>query len=173
MLQVKPCPLPPDALLRICKQQGAYVDCFAVDIAMAVSQVQFVEAFYTSAVFRVERWILRWALSRPSTDLQARQLAEASIDAFAAWTVQPRSADQLLLADIAGSTRSWLMVEPGRSGAEGATRLYFGSAVMPKSGSSAARPEMAFLFRALLGFHKLYSRVLLGAARSRLMRGRA
>ena len=40
------------------------------------------------------------------------------------------------------------------------TRLYFGSAVV----------RLDLLFNALLGFHKLYSRLLLHAAHSRLTR---
>jgi hypothetical protein len=45
--------------------------------------------------------------------------------------------------------------------------LYFGSAVIPvrtKSGETA----LGFPYGALLGFHKLYSRILLRAARLRL-----
>ena len=54
--------------------------------------------------------------------------------------------------------------------APGATRLYFGSAVVPVRDRVSGQPRMGFVFQALLGFHKLYSRVLLGAARSRLAR---
>jgi hypothetical protein len=44
------------------------------------------------------------------------------------------------------------------SAGEARTRLYFGSAVV----------SLSFGFRALLGLHKVYSRVLLHAAKSRL-----
>lgn len=43
------------------------------------------------------------------------------------------------------------------------TTLYFGSAVVPRK-----RGGMGWPFTALLGFHKLYSRVLLGSAVRRL-----
>ena len=81
--------------------------------------------------------------------------------------MEARGTDQLLLCDVGGSTRSWLMVEPVHAAS---TRLYFGSAVVPKHDKASSRKRMGFPFNALLGFHKLYSRILLGAARSRLAR---
>ena len=169
MRVVQPCALPPAALLRNSLDQGAYADCFVTEVPLAVSHAEFVEAFYTTAVFGIERWILRWALSRPSTHDEARQLAIGARDAFAAWTVLGRATDQLHLADVTGRTQSWLMVAPVvRVGSHG-TRLYFGSAVMPRRRRALGPAEMGFVFRALLGFHKLYSRVLLSAARSRVL----
>ena len=44
------------------------------------------------------------------------------------------------------------------------TRLYFGSAVVPVANKSTGKGKMGFAFKALLGFHKLYSRALLHAA---------
>ncbi len=57
------------------------------------------------------------------------------------------------------------MGEPGRSSS---TRLYFGSAVVPRQSAGAGKPVMGSLFQALLGFHRLYSRLLLRAASKRL-----
>lgn len=131
------------------------------------SHSAFVEAFYTTALFKVERLILAWFVARPSTDLQARQLAEGSTDSFAAWRVEGRAPDQLLLTDFVGRTRSWLMVAPV-PGANARTRLYFGSAVVPRGHAGKGPPRMGLAFHALLGFHKLYSRLLLRAARSRM-----
>jgi hypothetical protein len=68
-------PLPPGALLAKYVREGAYADCYVTDIAGAVSHAQYVEAFYTTAVFKLERLILKWAVSKPSTDGEARQLA--------------------------------------------------------------------------------------------------
>lgn len=170
MAHVHPCPLPVDALLA--RYAGAgYVDCFTAEVRGAVSHAQFVEAFYTGGVFKLERWLLRLFLSKPSTDDEARQLAAGRLGNFSAWRVEGRATDQLLMCDIAGRTRSWLMVarEPGGV----ATRLYFGSAVVPATPPSIGRQEMGFLFTALLRLHKIYSRVLLGAARSRLSRAGA
>jgi len=166
MPRVRPCPLPAEALLARYADTGAYADCYQAEVLAPITQAQFIEAFYTGSVFRLERLLLRLLLSKPSTDAQARQLAAGAIGEFAAWRVEDRTADQLLLSDMAGRTRSWLMVEP--SGAS--TTLYFGSAVVPVVERSSGRPGLGFMFRALLGFHKLYSRVLLGAARARLAR---
>jgi hypothetical protein len=60
------------------------------------------------------------------------------------------------------------MVAPLQTGSSPSTLLYFGSAVVPVRDMVSGQPRLGFLFKALLGFHKLYSRVLLRAARSRL-----
>jgi hypothetical protein len=52
----------------------------------------------------------------------------------------------------------------------GLGRLYFGSAVVLVTDKASGQVRMGFRFKALLGFHKLYSRILLYAARSRLAR---
>jgi hypothetical protein len=132
-----------------------------------VSHEQYVTAFYTTAVFKLERVILKWAVRKPSTDEQARQLAAGALDGFAAWTVEKRSADQLLLCDFMGRTRSWLMVEPVLDGPGPATRLYFGSAMTPRRESTS----MGWGFSATVPLHQFYSRILLNAARARLLRG--
>jgi hypothetical protein len=163
---ISACELPSSALLRKYVDTGAYTDCYVTEITTSVSQAEYVEAFYTTAVFKLERLILRWLVAKPSSDSDARRLANAEIDSFAAWSVEDRAPNQLLLCDFQHRTRSWLMVAPIESGDAG-TRLYFGSAVVPvreRSGEAA----LGFTFSALLGFHKLYSRILLRAARSRL-----
>jgi hypothetical protein len=114
--------------------------------------------------------LLAWFVSKPSSDAQARQLAAGELDTFAAWVVEGRSVDQLLMSDFSGRTRSWLMVAAGPGDAPATTRLYFGSAVVPIRDKTSGQPRMGAAFRAMLGFHKLYSRVLLRAACSRLKR---
>jgi len=168
---VDACPLPAEALLNRYRGGGAFADCYVTEIPRAVSHAEFVEAFYITALFKLERLLLRLFLSRASTDGQAAGLARGELDAFAAWAVEGRAPDQLLLADVGGGTRSWLMVatSPGVAG----TRLYFGSAVVPRRSARFGRDGLGPLFSALLGFHKLYSRLLLRAARSRLARRRA
>ena len=156
--------LPQDALLRKDRDAGAYTDCYATEIATRVSHAVYVEAFYTTWVFKLERLLLKWFVSKPSTDDDARRLARGELDAFAAWTVEGRARDQILLVDFMGRTKSWLMIAPlGDAG----TRLYFGSAVV-KVRDEAGRPQLGSTYKALLGFHKLYSRILLAAAKSRL-----
>jgi hypothetical protein len=165
--------LPAAALLRKYRDSGAYTDCYATDIGRIVSQAEYVEAFYTSGVFRIERLLLSWFASRPSTDLQAQELGSEKRSSFAAWTVEARAPDQLLLCDFQGHTRSWLMSVPGAAGASPSTRLYFGSAVVPVVNVHTGEARMGSVFRALLGFHKVYSRVLLRAAASRLAHSQA
>jgi hypothetical protein len=164
------CPLPAEALLNRYRTEDGFADCYVTEIPRAVSQAEFVEAFYTTALFKLERLLLRLFLSRPSTDRQAAGLARGELDAFAAWAVEGRAPGQLLRADLGGRTRYWLLAAPSEGSA--GTRLYFGSAVVPRRSSRSGRAEMGPLFDALLGFHKLYSRLLLRAARSRLSRHR-
>lgn len=146
--------------------QGAYLDCYATEIAHAVTHAQFVEAFYTTWLFKLERWILAWSVKKPSSDEEARDLANARRTAFAAWTEEARGENQLLMCDFLGHTRSWLMVSPRDAG----TRLYFGSVVTSRRNERTGRAELGRTYRLLLGFHKLYSRALLAAARSKLRR---
>ena len=169
MLKIHINRIPTVALLGKYANSGTYTDCFAVDIARSVSHAEFVEAFYTGRLFKLERLLLRMFLSKPSTDLQARQLAAGELNEFAAWTVEARTEDQLLLRAIDGRTRSWLMVST--TDVPSGTRLYFGSALLPgrKTGNaSTGKPTMGFTFKALLSFHNFYSRALLSAAARRL-----
>lgn len=161
--------LPPVALLRKYDDGHSFTDCYAAETAGDVTLADFVSAFYTTPLFRLERFILTWLVRRPSTDADAQALARGEADTFAAWRVEARADGQLLLT--AGRTRSWFMVAPVamESGAPG-TRLYFGSAVVAEAAQPGEKPELGLLFRALLGFHRLYSRALLSAALSRLGR---
>jgi hypothetical protein len=155
--------LPARAFLQGYARAGAYADCFVTELPRAVTQAAFVEAFYTTWLFKLERLVLRWVVARPSTDAQARELAKGARESFAAWDVERRDHEQLLMCDLAARTRSWLMTEASESG----TRLYFGSAVVPSLGADG-KPRMGAVFRLLLGFHQLYSRLLLRAAARRL-----
>jgi hypothetical protein len=141
-------------------------DCFSISVDRGISLADFVHAFYASPVFRIERLILG-LLGSPSTDVQARQLADGTGISFAVWRVGERSATQLLMCDCYGQTRSWFRVVP-LSG--GRTLLQFGSAVASWSGLEATPRARGFLYRLLLKFHVLYSQILLHAARRRLMR---
>jgi hypothetical protein len=165
---VQACDLPADALLNLyAGQQGAYTDCFVVEVDQPVSHPAYVEAFYTTAVFKLERLLLSLFIARPSTDEQARALAHAQANVFSAWDVEARGPDQLLMCDMGQRTRSWLMCAPAEGGG---TRLYFGSAVVPIVDRQTGEKDIGGLYRASLGFHKLYSRVLLSSTASRLRR---
>lgn len=169
---IEPCELPSTALLRHYHEVGAYTDCYSTELAWSVSQAEYVAAFYTTWVFKLERRLLAWFVAKPSTDQQARALAAGETDAFAAWSVEGRSSDQLLMCDYQRRTRSWLMSAATANGMSAGTRLYFGSAVVPVIARRSGRKTMGPVFAALLGFHKIYSRVLLRAAVSRLLRTR-
>lgn len=153
--------LPAGALLARYSGGRGYADCLVVTVPGRVTQAAFVEAFYTTALFRLERLVLAALLRRPSTDRQARALAAAETEAFAAWTVEARAPDQILLCDFLGSTRSWLMSAPDPA----STTLWFGTAVVPRGRGGG----LGAGFRLMLPFHRLYARALLRAAVRRVM----
>lgn len=145
---------------------GNYTDCYSTEIPKQIALPEFVFAFYTTSLFKLERLILKWTVAKPSTNNQARQLADGSTGKFAAWQVEKRSKREILLCDFLGRTRSWLMVIPLEADSDSGTQLYFGSAVVPKRKKSS----LEFRIRALSGFHQIYSVLLLYSARSSLMR---
>lgn len=171
MSSIQGCALPEKALLNKYARAGAYTDCYTTEVPRSVSHAEYVEAFYTGTLFKLERLLLAWFASRPSTDAQAKGLATGVLGTFAAWRVEERSTNQLLVCDFTGRTRSWLMVAPAGSSNSAFTRLYFGSAVVPLVDTRSGQPTLGFNFNALLGFHRLYSRALLSATRSRLRKG--
>lgn len=158
--------LPYGALLQRYQDKGAYTDCYRIEIAAPVCFADYVAAFYTTPLFKLERLILASLIARPSTDHEARDLAEGKLATFAAWDVECRESNQILLCDYQGRTRSWLMTAASGDGAT--TGLYFGSAVVPSAGRGSGRRKMGSGFSFLRGFHKLYSRMLLRAAYRRL-----
>jgi hypothetical protein len=159
--------LPPGALHESYARDGAYTDCYVTTIDRAVTHEEFVAAFYTTWLFKLERWILSWTVKKPSTDAQARDIARGAIHQFAAWTEEARTADQLLMCDFLKHTRSWFRVSHPSAQL---TVLFFGSVVTSRMNPVTGQRELGRGYRALLGFHQLYSRALLAAARSRLSR---
>lgn len=169
LAEIQSCEIPESAFLSRYATDGGYVDCYHAEVERVVSHAEFVEAFYTTFVFRLERFILKWLVDRPSSDSDVRDLAVGASTSFAAWRVEDRNANQLLLADFTGHTKSWLMTLPiERDAGDARTRLYFGSAVVPRLNARTGKMELPATHRRLLGFHKLYSRVLLRATRTRL-----
>ncbi len=168
-----PTELPEAALLRQLLRNGNHTDCWTTQLAIGVTQAQYVEAFYTTTLFKAERLVLRLLAFKPSTDHGARDLAQSRSDSFAVWRVAQRRPEQILLTDQTGRTSSWLMAVPEQDPASGArTRLYFGSAVIGRTDRTTGQRELGLVFHALLGFHKLYSRLLLQAAAARLLAGK-
>jgi len=169
--------VPEDALL--CTYQGGLRperwdgsgDCFSVAVDRVTPLGEFVFAFYTSPVFRIERSILGLLAGAPSTHAEARRLADGSGTSFAIWRLGERTATQLLMCDRYERTRSWFAVVPLK---DGRTLLQFGSAVASGNDHrTSARAARGYLFRLLLRFHVTYSQVLLHAAKRGVMRNRA
>jgi hypothetical protein len=169
--------VPPDALLKTFRggahpeRWGKYADCFAVDVEADVELPDFVFAFYTSALFGIERLLLHVLINAPSSRADARAVADGSSDTFAAWYVGQRTPTQLLMCDRYERTRSWFCVEP-KSG--GATCLRFGSAVAAKridltrAAEGRDGSERPAAFSLMLQFHVIYSQALLHAAKKNL-----
>lgn len=169
MSTVQPCEVPLNSLLRQYKDKPGFADCYVAQVPGLVTQQAFIEAFYTSPLFKVERTILEYLASRPATDADAKALAGGTAARFSAWGIEAQSSSELLLADFTGRTRSWLMAAPATGADQQArTLLYFGSAVVPHSSHGSQTQSMGWLFYALMGFHRLYSRLLLSAASKRL-----
>jgi hypothetical protein len=169
MSAVHPCEVPLNTMLRRYKDGAGYADCYVTEVQGAITQEVFIEAFYTSPLFKVERTILKYLASRPANDAEAKQLATGNATKFSAWRIERQSTLELLLVDVTGRTRSWLMATPGTGSVTApSTLLYFGSAVVPRTSHGSTTPSMGWPFHALSGFHRLYSRLLLSAASRRV-----
>lgn len=166
MPSVQACTVPSPSLLSRYTADGAFTDCYVTELPTSVAHSDFVEALYLGTLMRIERKLIGWLLSKPTSNAHVRELAMGETADFAAWEVEERTPSELLLRDQTGRTRSWLMTQA----LPGATRLYFGSAVLPRIDHKTGARHMGPLFKALLGFHRLYSKLLLSSARSRLER---
>lgn len=156
--------VPGDSLLhRYAANPEDFTDCFEVMHPLAVDFETYVAAFYTTWLFRMERFGLSIALRRRIRDADAVALAGGRVDRFAVWEVEDRTEGQLLLRDTSGHTRSYLALVAKEGGV---TRLIFGSAVV--AGPDGTLPVLA---RALMPFHRLYSKLLLRTAERKLRRG--
>ena len=78
MSSVQPVELPANFLLLGYRRDGGYADCYVTRVSGTVSQAMFVEAFYTSALFRIVRTLLAFLARRPAADDDAAALAAAS-----------------------------------------------------------------------------------------------
>ncbi len=140
-----------------------YMDCFVADVAGIVTLSQYIEAFYSSLPFRMERRLIQWLIGKKSSADDVRALASGRAETLSAWVVLARTDNQILLGDYQSNTRSWLALLPLSSGK--VTRLHFGSGIRSVRDPETGEPTMTWGFRALGGFHILYSKILLAAAR--------
>ena len=160
------CEVSPEvSLLNAYRERKAYTDAFYVEVAGTVTFSAYIEAFYTTPLFKLERQVLATLVAKPSSDAEARALALSERTRFAAWAVEARDMNQIVMCDFMQKTRSWLMVEPLR---DGGTRLWFGSAIVPERVSVAGQVYLGAGFQQLVWFHRLYSRALLKAAARRV-----
>ena len=158
--------LPDEALLQRYRHDGSYTDCYRMDVPRHITMPEYIATFYTTPLFKIERGILALVAGKSSSDEAAHHLAQGHTTNFAAWSVEDRANNQLLLRDFLGRTRSWLMVEPGQT----STRLYFGSAVVPKSISASGKASFGLAFHALHAFHHMYTKALMRAAQSKFIK---
>ncbi len=168
MPKVNECELPNIALSAGYKTQGAFVDCYYSEIAKDVSLDEYIQAFYTTPLFKLERSLLSLATFKCASDHDALALSLGKSECYSIWTVEGREANQILMRDFTGNTRSWLMVKKASAGGAG-TRLYFGSVVVPKGTSENGKKSFGNFFHLFDKFHQVYSRALLSAAYRKLM----
>jgi hypothetical protein len=167
-IPIRKCPVPANTILEAYSMNGAYADCYETQVPCRVAFSEFIFAFYTTPLFKLERWILKLTVAKPSTDMQARQLAEGVMSEFAAWHVEDRRENELLMCDFRGQTRSWLSVAPVKTVNGDRTQLYFGSAVLPIRNPKTGGLALGSGYQILLGFHKVYSVLLLYTSGQRI-----
>ena len=164
-ISIRKSPIPAGTMLERYAKNGAYADCYRTDLPQSISFPEFIFAFYTTPLFKLERVILKLVVAKPSTDVQAKEIAEGAGLEFAAWKVEGRSENELLMCDFRGHTRSWFMITSRSTDFAPRTRLYFGSAVVPRLNPKTGKKSIGPVYRALLGFHQIYSILLLYSAR--------
>jgi hypothetical protein len=157
--------LPAISLLQAYRDRRAYTDCFYIDLRDTLTLSDYIEAFYTNWLFKLERLVLATLVAKASTDIQAAALAQGERTKFAAWTVETRTEDQIVMRDYQSKTSSWLMCAPQD---DGTTRLYFGSAIVPARIRPDGSVDLGAGFNQLVGAHRLYSVALLKATAARL-----
>ena len=79
MSAVQPCEVPPNSLLSAYQEGAGFADCYVTEVPGTVTQAAFVQAFYTSPLFKVERTLLKYLAARPATDADAGQLSEGIV----------------------------------------------------------------------------------------------
>ncbi len=168
-MKIDAAPLPIDALLQSYVKSGDYTDCFSTIVEGRITQADFIEAFYNSRIFKLERFVLTVLVFKQSSDKQAGQLAIGTRETYAAWDLEARNENQILMCDFQKATRSWLMTQAAENDQ---TRLYFGSAVVGKKSKSGDVKQLPLLVRLLMPAHRFYARSLLRSAAARLKRQR-
>lgn len=166
MTQVSAPELPPESLLARLRGPECYRDAFRASLPGEVSLGELVTAFFSSRVFLTERMALH-LIGRGAGQAEIAALAAGETQRFAAWEMEAREENQLLMHDFLDQTCCWLAVSTrGPDGAlcgplpvpeVGRTFIWFGTGVREVGGP---------IMRHLQGAHRFYARQLLaGAAR--------
>lgn len=166
-MAIRACTLPADAFLRRYAQGDGYTDCYVTEVPGHIPLGQYVEAFYTTWLFKAERAVLSLA-GHKSTDADATAVAWGTSFSFAAWRVEESDEDQLLMCDVTGRTKSWFKIATISGDTSRQTLLYFGSGITAAESGKAGQKSIGPVFKVLTGFHKLYSRALLAATRRKI-----
>lgn len=168
MLSIEKCEVLLNSLVASFLEKG-YADSYRTEVDGHISMEDYVYKFYTSPLFKLERFILKWLVRKPSTDTQAKELLEGNSNKFAAWTLEDRGEHELLMRDMADRTRSWFMVNHLGTKENPKTQLYFGTGISPSPKRKNRKSSIGFFFNALLPFHKVYSVLLLYFAKRQLI----
>lgn len=161
-------PLPDDSLLARHRGPECYRDAFRVEVPGDVSLAELITVFFGSGAFLPERTALR-LIGRGAGRAEIAELADGRAKRFAAWELEAREENELLMHDFLDKTCCWLAVSPGgeapdlagglpRPGA-GRTYLWFGTGVRDFEGPIISRLREA---------HRWYARWLLAGAARRL-----
>ena len=162
--------IPSHALSAKYLEEGAFVDCYYIEIPEEITLDKYIEAFYTTPLFKVERTILSIATFKSATDRDAAELSLGKSSSYSIWTVESRKSNQVLLCDFTRKTRSWLMVKTSKNEDSVISRLFFGSVVVPSKVSESGHASFGLLFHLFSRFHLSYSKALLNAAYKKLLR---
>ena len=156
--------IPQECLLRAYElTDGCYTDCYQIDVDGPPDFQRYIRLFFDTWIFRLERRILALSGQKFATTEDVEALACGEIDRFAAWRVEKRTANELLMTAQKGRIRTWLYLPADRNDLD-KTRLMFGSAVLPVETGDASKKRLGWVIRFLLPFHRFYSRLLLKAA---------
>jgi len=169
MFFIEKCTVMPNSLLASYAENG-YADSYCTELPGHISMEDYVFSFYTTALFKLERFILTWTVLKSSTDLQAKELINGKTDKFAAWTIEARKDNELLMCDMLKQTRSWFMVNHTGTSDAPRTQLYFGTGIALTTRGKIVKTSIGLFFILMLPFHKLYSVFLLLFAKLSLAR---
>ena len=168
MLSIEKCEVIPNTLVASFLEKG-YADSYRTEVDGHISMEDYVYKFYTSPLFKLERFILTWTVRKPSSDMQAKEISEGNTNKFAAWTLEDRREHELLMRDMADRTRSWFMVNHLGTKENPKTQLYFGTGISPSPKRKNEKSSFGLFFIAMLPFHKAYSVLLLYFAKRQLI----